>query len=216
MAERVRVLLALATSNADLTKSLSAPNFELVEANDGIDALVKALASRFDIIIADADLPGIDGARLCQVLRQDPLTRDIPFVLAAKDRPTSSALLAVDLVIDSPVEAPALLMSIRQAIDVKNLESMPHGVGFPASHRHRRGQTINPPLAPPHLICPRCDRPLMYLYSHLGGINERSAEQWDYFDCTNKCGTFQYRQRTRRLRPAPGLPRYSHSDVGRP
>jgi CheY-like chemotaxis protein len=211
-----RVLLAFAALDRSCTETLRAHHVEFVEANDGIDALVKALAANFDVIVADAELTGIAGANLCQVLRQDPWTRDIPFILASSGRPTPSALIAVDLVVESPVEAGALLVSIHQAIEQKGLKSVPtRALSFPASQRHRRGQTMSPPLAPPRLICPRCDRPLSYLYSQLGGISERSTEQWDYFDCSNHCGTFQYRHRTRRLRPAVGLPRHFQPGVSR-
>jgi two-component system, cell cycle response regulator DivK len=65
---------------------------------------------------------------------------------------------------------------------------------------HRRGDTINPPVAPPTLVCPLCDRPLTYRRSHVGGVSSKHSEQWDYFDCDAGCGTFQYRVRTRKLR----------------
>ena len=67
---------------------------------------------------------------------------------------------------------------------------------------HRRGDTINPPVAPPTLVCPLCDKPLTYRRSHVGGVSSRHSEQWDYFDCEAGCGTFQYRVRTRKLRKA--------------
>ena len=187
-------------------KFLRARDLQVVETSDGIDALVKALASKFDAIVADAGLPGITGAELCRVIRQDPWTRDIPFILTTKDKPTASALLAVDVVVESPIDALSLFASIREVVEARQLKTMPILAAFPASHRHRRGPTMNPPLVPPRLICPRCDRPLSYLHSQLGGINERSAEQWDYFECTNACGTFQYRHRTRRLRPTSVRP----------
>jgi len=41
---------------------------------------------------------------------------------------------------------------------------------------------------------------LKYLHSHIGGVSARHSEQWDYFECPGACGTFQYRERTRRLR----------------
>lgn len=66
-----------------------------------------------------------------------------------------------------------------------------------ALHRH---ETTAPPIPPPSLICPQCDQALSYLRSHVGGVSERHPEQWDYFECGAGCGTFQYRQRTRRLR----------------
>jgi hypothetical protein len=41
---------------------------------------------------------------------------------------------------------------------------------------------------------------LTYERSHIGGVSERNSEQWDYYECPSGCGTFQYRQRTRKLR----------------
>jgi hypothetical protein len=65
---------------------------------------------------------------------------------------------------------------------------------------HHRGDTIAPPIPPPTLLCPSCDRPLTYRRSHVGGVSSRHSEQWDYYDCVSRCGTFQYRARTRKLR----------------
>jgi hypothetical protein len=64
-------------------------------------------------------------------------------------------------------------------------------------HRH---DTTKPPTAPPDLVCPVCDRRLVYQRSHIGGVSERHAEQWDDYECLAGCGVFQYRQRTRTLR----------------
>jgi hypothetical protein len=36
--------------------------------------------------------------------------------------------------------------------------------------------------------------------SHVGGVNERQAEQWDHYRCGSGCGMFEYRHRTRSLR----------------
>jgi hypothetical protein len=68
------------------------------------------------------------------------------------------------------------------------------------SRAHVRVQTAAPPAAPPVVVCPSCEKSLVYLRSHVGGVNARSAEQWDYFECPAGCGEFQYRQRTRKLR----------------
>jgi len=68
------------------------------------------------------------------------------------------------------------------------------------SHALYRHDTTAPALVPPSLICPQCDQPLTYSRSHIGGVSARHTEQWDYFDCGAGCGTFQYRERTRKLR----------------
>jgi hypothetical protein len=70
-----------------------------------------------------------------------------------------------------------------------------------AVRAHQRFATTNPALKPPALVCPLCDFALRYERSQVGGVNERNAEQWDYFVCKRGCGTFHYRQRTRKLRP---------------
>jgi len=68
------------------------------------------------------------------------------------------------------------------------------------SHSHQRRETTTPPNPPVELRCPTCDRPLRYRKSFIGGVSAKHSEQWDYFDCLTGCGTFQYRQRTRKLR----------------
>jgi CheY-like chemotaxis protein len=65
---------------------------------------------------------------------------------------------------------------------------------------HHRMDTTTPPTPPPSLVCPHCDRVLVYERSHIGGVSPRHLEQWDYFQCIRGCGMFQYRVRTRKLR----------------
>jgi hypothetical protein len=63
--------------------------------------------------------------------------------------------------------------------------------------------TIEPDPPAPPLLCPTCDKPLVYLQTVFGGVYPR--ERWDYFQC-RPCGLYAYRQRTRRLRLAEYLP----------
>ena len=69
-----------------------------------------------------------------------------------------------------------------------------------------RYTTTTPPTLPPILLCPLCDRPLTYERSHIGGVSDRHPEQWDEYGCSNACGTFQYRHRTRKLRQSDDAP----------
>ena len=63
--------------------------------------------------------------------------------------------------------------------------------------------TSSPDVAAPGLICPECDRPLIYLHTVLRGV--KPPERWDYVQCV-PCGFFEYRSRTRRLRQTPQVP----------
>jgi hypothetical protein len=59
--------------------------------------------------------------------------------------------------------------------------------------------TDRPDPPGPQLLCPMCDRPLVYRQTVIGGV--KPIERWDYYEC-RQCGPFQYRDRTRTLRPA--------------
>jgi CheY-like chemotaxis protein len=207
-------------------ESLKLANWSVEEATDGREALALALAQRPDLIVADSWLPGISGYELCHILRHDLATRLTPIVMVtsdaivrdlerAKSSGASSVLVKPCLPETLIAEANKLLEHSRESRDRsagarhKTSDRLAHS-GQPIekprvatrnmSRTHQRGKTVLPPAAPPNLRCPGCDRMLIYQSSNVGGVSARNAEQWDYFTCTNSCGTFQYRHRTRKLR----------------
>jgi CheY-like chemotaxis protein len=196
------------------------------EAEDGREALAKAIARRPSVVVTETRLPGIDGFELCRILRQDEATRSIPIVVVTADafgRDVHRARTSgADVVLTKPCLPEQLGCEIRRllaaSIDGRSRTRMMRGQsgyqlpgggvlrspqnphGFIASRAFERLATTDPPNPPPSLVCPVCDRPLVYVRSHVGGVSARHAEQWDYFECAAGCGTFQYRHRTRRLR----------------
>jgi CheY-like chemotaxis protein len=200
---------------------------EIEEAEDGREALAKALARVPDVIVTETRLPGITGYELCRLLRQDALTRPIPIVVVTGDAFETAIARAQHAGADSVLVKPCLPEQLaneisrvlsgegetKRGIAARLETSGPsvasgNGPGAPTgearrtmlSRAHRRGDTTTPPMPPPALVCPACDQPLRYLTSHLGGVSARHPEQWDDYDCAGGCGTFQYRQRTRKLR----------------
>jgi hypothetical protein len=180
------------------------------------------------VVITETRLPGMSGLDLCRLLRQDESTRDIPIVVVTGDafehevkrarnagadtvlvKPCLPEQLASEIrrVLAQSHELRARAVSVRSEIATQversaNLLEKSHKVvrRVMLSRAHNRRDTTEPPSAPPALLCPACDQPLKYVKSHIGGVSERHQEQWDYFECTGGCGTFQYRQRTRKLR----------------
>ncbi len=193
------------------------------QAADGREALAKALARHHDVIVTETRLPGIDGYQLCDLLRRDEATEKTPIVVVSGEAYAADVERAyrvgANAVLTKPCLPDVLWSHIRQVLDAP-AESLPRhesqGLGAteerPAangdtrrpimSRMHQRGDTTAPPKAPPVLVCPLCDTPLAYQFSYVGGVSVRHAEQWDYFECPNGCGPFQYRQRTRKLRRA--------------
>jgi CheY-like chemotaxis protein len=221
-APRTAVVLiadADAAVRASIRYAFDGSSYEVHESEDGAEALGKALCHRPGVIIAESDLPRIDGVALCRLLRSDPATRDTSIIMIAsapfeRDRVRNAG---ADQVLDRDCTPEAVVMAARQLLD-RDAHPTPRPpeaeMGLPADtigdRRQQRGaavrgmsrmRTFHPPQPPPPLICPVCQRSLVYQHSHTGGVNARSPEQWDYFKCPG-CGPFQYRHRTRTLKSA--------------
>lgn len=202
---------------------------EIDEADDGPTALAKAISRHHDIIVSETHLPGMSGFQLCEVLRSDPQTSVVPIIFVtsgAFDNEVRRAQTAdVDAILIKPC-LPETLASHMRRVLAQSRELRARGamarqraralVSLSTQIRDRsvriqrrrltlsraleRRFTTDPPVPPPTLVCPQCSQSLVYQRSHIGGVSERHAEQWDYFECAAGCGTFQYRQRTRKLR----------------
>src|SRR5262249_16027839 len=77
---------ALIADHNDPTREIHAhylrsSSFLVDEGVDGREALALAISNRRDIIIAEAELRGIDGYQLSGLLRRDASTRDTPIIL---------------------------------------------------------------------------------------------------------------------------------------
>jgi len=195
---------------------LSAAAFTVLEADDGPTALARAYDGPLRAVVADVGLPKISGDDVCELLRRDPATANVPMLLTLT-MPTSTVLtrasrLAVDVLV-KPFPHDVLLERVRDLIarstalrdqsrrlrDHAN-ETAEHSKRL--VHRLRRFETKTPPNAPPAVLCPKCHRPLVYERSFVGGVNANRLEQWDYFTCVQDGTRFNYRHRTRKLREA--------------
>lgn len=59
--------------------------YETIAVESGTDAVARAIEERPDVILLDVMMPGMDGPRTLQALREHPATCDIPVVfLTAK------------------------------------------------------------------------------------------------------------------------------------
>lgn len=63
-----------------LETALTTWGYRVVTAMDGEEALAKARADRPDLVIADLNLPKLDGWGLCHRLKQDPAYQQVPFL----------------------------------------------------------------------------------------------------------------------------------------
>ncbi len=91
--------------------------YEVMEANDGREALACVAQSRPQLVVTDLMMPVMDGVELIRRLRENPETADLPVVAITADA-TSQAEAearkagAVDF-IAKPIDLPSLLDRLR-------------------------------------------------------------------------------------------------------
>ncbi|MGD9897866.1 MAG: HD domain-containing phosphohydrolase [Calditrichaceae bacterium] len=68
--------------NIELIKNFfNGDGFHFLTASDGEEAVQKVYDQMPDIILLDVIMPGIDGYKVCEILKNDPQTRLIPIIL---------------------------------------------------------------------------------------------------------------------------------------
>lgn len=79
----VTPLLAVVEDNADnrlLLQALLGDRYDLVEYENGADALAGFAARRPDLVLLDISLPGMDGTEILRQLRATELLRGLPVI----------------------------------------------------------------------------------------------------------------------------------------
>jgi len=95
--------------------NLERKHYAVEVARDGADALVRARASRFDLIVLDIRLPGVDGFKVCQRLRTEGNFTPI-LVLTARNQPDDIVYglkLGADDYVTKPFDLAELLARIE-------------------------------------------------------------------------------------------------------
>src|SRR5918993_329624 len=79
----VKLLLVedVADTREMYAESLRHCGYEVTTANNGAEALDAARELKPDMILMDAAMPGLDGWTATQLLKNDPLTRDVPVLI---------------------------------------------------------------------------------------------------------------------------------------
>src|SRR5688572_17388706 len=67
-----------------------------VVASDGLEALARAKEQRFDLIVLDLLLPGMDGVSVCRAVRRDTPNRGVPILMLTARREESDKVLGLE------------------------------------------------------------------------------------------------------------------------
>ncbi|MGB4844700.1 MAG: GAF domain-containing protein [Ferruginibacter sp.] len=101
-----------------LNQELSELGYLVDEARDGKEALVKVRANRPDLIILDIMMPEMNGFDVAAVLKNDPVTMDIPIiVLSIVQDKTRGFRIGVDRYLTKPIDTGLLFNEIGSLLE---------------------------------------------------------------------------------------------------
>lgn len=108
-----------------LGELLMRAGYNVRSAQDGRMALRSARARPPELILLDVRMPGMDGFEVCQRLKSDPVTKDIPVIFLSAlsdttDKMTGFRLGAVDY-IAKPSQPEEVLARVRAHIELRRL-----------------------------------------------------------------------------------------------
>lgn len=105
---------------------LADEGFEIKATNNGEEALAALKSFNPDVILADIEMPKINGYQLCERIKSDPSTRDIPVILlAGAFEPIDEELarnVGAEEYIIKPFESQELISKINAALTTREME----------------------------------------------------------------------------------------------
>lgn len=123
MAGRILLVDDVPSSRALIKTTLTEAYFETVSAHNGTDALIVARVGQPDLIMVDAQLPGLDGFALCAAIKAEPQIAHIPVMILIPPEDDTAALRALDAGADDFIKRPlrdrALIARIKNLLRVK-------------------------------------------------------------------------------------------------
>jgi DNA-binding response OmpR family regulator len=107
---------------------------------DGRDALRRAETERFDLLVLDVMIPGLDGVSLCRAVRNGRTNRDVPILLLTARREETDKVVGLESGADDYLTKPfgvrelvararALLRRPRHATSAADVGSMADAIG---------------------------------------------------------------------------------------
>lgn len=96
------------------------PNSKIVEATDGVDALKKLSAEKIDIILADINMPVMDGLKLVSLVRGNPAYKDIPVIIitteGAEEDKKKALAIGANAYLPKPIQTQELIRLVNELI----------------------------------------------------------------------------------------------------
>jgi DNA-binding response OmpR family regulator len=80
-----------------IVETLRQDGHEVTQARDGLEGLTLIDATAFDLVVADLNMPNLDGLTLGRALKAHPQTRTIPLILMTARKDAEAVLEGIGL-----------------------------------------------------------------------------------------------------------------------
>ncbi len=111
------------TMRKALSRILEREGFEVITANDGVDATQKLEDMTPDIILTDIEMPRMDGFEFAKNIKNNEATKTLPLIMISSRTATKHQRLAKDIGVDAflgkPVQDDALIEAVERLLHVK-------------------------------------------------------------------------------------------------
>lgn len=81
MAKKILIADDSDAQRALLQATLRDPDYEIIEASGGVQALALREKHNPDLVILDASMPGISGVEVCRAIKSHPIAGSTPVIL---------------------------------------------------------------------------------------------------------------------------------------
>ncbi len=123
MSAKILVVDDIAPNVKLLEAKLTREFFRVITAMSGAEAIEKARTEKPDVILLDIMMPGMDGFEVCEHLKSDPKTQNIPVVMVTALTDISDRVRGLEAGADDflskPVNDLALMSRVRSLIRLK-------------------------------------------------------------------------------------------------
>jgi len=96
-------------------KIIASAGYSVTAVKDGIEAIMRLSAEKFDLVLSDIKMPNLDGLRLLEILKQKNIKADVVFLTACDTEDLESRALALGALdyIRKPIKKEILLLRIK-------------------------------------------------------------------------------------------------------
>jgi two-component system, chemotaxis family, chemotaxis protein CheY len=97
---------------------------KIAEAGNGVEALKKLSENKFNLIVADINMPLMDGLKLLSIVRKDPNHSTIPVIIVttegAEADKEKGMKLGANAYLPKPIQTSELLKTVKDLLKIED------------------------------------------------------------------------------------------------